>query len=157
MVTPSSSQLRLMRPTQLPLGQRELPAVVDALDLLGVLQGERVHAVARVVEDRDHVGEVVLALGVVGGEPAQRGPEQVAAEAVDGGVDLLDGPLLGGGVGLLDHPGDEAVLVPHQPSVPGRLGHVGGQDGGTVPAGLVEGDELLQRLRSEQRACRRGR
>ena len=67
---------------ELALGERELPAIVDALGLgRGCLDGA--DPVAHAGERGDDVGEVVLALGVVGGEVAQRGPEQVAAERVD--------------------------------------------------------------------------
>ena len=57
---------------QLALGERQLPAVVDAA-------GSRPRAPARMPmrwpiagQHLDHVGEVVLALGVVGAEVAQR-------------------------------------------------------------------------------------
>ena len=136
---------------QLALGQGQLPAVVDALHLLRIVDGERVDAVTGVVEDGDDVGQVVLALAVVGRDPPQRGAEEVAPEAVDGGVDLLDGSLLRRGVGLLDHPGDEPVLVADQPPVAGGLGHVRGEDRGTVAPGLVEGHQPGQRLVAEQR------
>ena len=157
MVTPVEQPRPVDAAAQLPLGQRQLPAVVDALHLLGVVDREGVDPVAGVVEDGDDVGQVVLALGVVGGDPPQRRAEQVAPEAVDGGVDLLDGPLLRGGVGLLDHPGDEAVLVADQPSVARRLAHVGGEDGGAVAPGLVEGDQAGEGLAAAAAACRPGR
>ena len=50
------------------------------------------------------VGEVVLALGVDGGEVAQRRAEQVAAERVHARVELGDRALVGGRVALLDDP-----------------------------------------------------
>ena len=53
----------------------------------------------------DHVGEVVLALGVVGGELAQRRPEQVAAERIDRGADLANVEFVGGGVAVFDDAG----------------------------------------------------
>ena len=59
----------------------------------------------------DRVGQVVLALRVLGAQPAQRGREQVAPEAVDRRVDLVDLELLGVGVGVLDDAGDPVVLV----------------------------------------------
>ena len=156
-MTPGEQPRPVDAAAQLPLGQRQLPAVVDALHLLGVVDGEGVDAVAGVVEDGDDVGQVVLALGVVGRDPPQGRAEQVAPEAVDGGVDLLDGPLLRGGVGLLDHPGDQPVLVADQPAVAGGLGHVRGEDGGAVAAGLVEGDQRGRASRAAAAACRRGR
>ena len=61
----------------------------------------------------DHVGQVVLALGVVGGELAQRRPEQVAAERVDARADLADACSSGVRVALLDDP------LSTRPSLPG--------------------------------------
>ena len=73
---------------------------------------------------RDRVGEVVLALRVLGAQPPQRGREQVAAEAVDRRVDLVDLELLGVGVGVLDDAGDPIVLVADDPAEPVGSAHV---------------------------------
>ena len=96
---------------QLALGEGQLPAVVDALGLVG----GRLHAadaVAHAGEHADDVGEVVLALGVVGRQVAQRRAEQVAAEGVDARVDLVDRELVGRGVALLDDAQHAPVAVP---------------------------------------------
>ena len=69
----------------------------------------------------DDVGEVVLALRVLGAEPAQRGREQPAAEAVDRRVHLVDRELVGRGVGLLDDAVDAAVRVAHDAAVAGGV------------------------------------
>ena len=45
--------------------------------------------------DRDDVGEVLLALGVVGRRAGQRLAQQRGVEGVDAGVDLADGALVG--------------------------------------------------------------
>ena len=87
---------------QLGLGLGELGAVVDAERLGGVVGLDREHHVPGLPQHRDDVGEVVLALGVLGAEPPQRRREEPAAEAVDRRVDLVDRELLGIGVGLLD-------------------------------------------------------
>ena len=68
-------------------------AVVDA-EHLGRIGLDRVHVVAGAPQHLDRVGQVVLALHVLGAEAAQRGREQVAAEAVDRRVDLVDRALL---------------------------------------------------------------
>ena len=65
-MTPASQPVVVGAPPQLGLGDGQLRAVVDALRLGGVVGRERTDVVARVVQDGDHIGEVVLALGVVG-------------------------------------------------------------------------------------------
>ena len=52
------------------------------------------------------VGEVELAVGVVGGEQVELGEEGCGLEAVDAGVDLGGGELLGSEGFLLDDGGD---------------------------------------------------
>ena len=86
----------------------------------GILGLERDHVVARVAQHRDRVGQVVLALRVLGAQAAQRGREQPAPEAVDRRVDLVDLAFLGGGVGVLDDARDAPVLAPHDPAEAGR-------------------------------------
>ena len=94
---------------QLGLGHRQLGPVVDPGHLHGVVDHHRPHPVPGLVEHLDHVGQVVLALGVGRAQPAQRRRQHAAAEAVDGGVDLAHRELLVGGVHVLDHPGDRVV------------------------------------------------
>ncbi len=81
------------------------------------------------MEHLDHVGQVVLTLGVLRVQPAQGGGQNAAAEAVDRGVDLVDLALLVGGVSLLYHLADPAVLAPHHPAVAGGVLHAGCQQG----------------------------
>ena len=80
----------------------ELHPIVHAHCFGGVVRRNRDHLVTRGPEHLDRVGEVVLALRVLRAQPAQRGREQVAAEAVDRRVDLVDLALLDVGVGVLD-------------------------------------------------------
>ena len=56
---------------------------------------------------------------------------------------------------LLDDPGDAAVLVADDPAVAGRVVHVGGEDGGAVAPGLVEGDQAGEGLGPQQRRVAR--
>jgi hypothetical protein len=65
--------------------------VVDPEDLLGVRGHDRADPVPVGPQDRQHVGEVLLALGVVGGQPAQRRAQQCRVEGVHPAVDLGDG------------------------------------------------------------------
>ena len=68
------------------LGQ--LHPVVDAGDQRGVVDVVGPHHVAVGADDRDHVGQVQLLLGVVGAQPAQRRAQRGDVEGVDAGVDL---------------------------------------------------------------------
>ena len=88
-VTPLSSQCRFVRLRSSRSAsascQRSLTPWVSAS---GAWHGADL--VAHAGQHLDDVGEVVLALGVVGAEPAQRRPEQVAAERVHARPHLAD-------------------------------------------------------------------
>jgi hypothetical protein len=107
-VTPDRSSDSLVRAPQFGLGHRELQSVVDARRLDCGRSDDAVDGVAGLGEHRDHVGQVVLALCVVGAEPTQGRREQRAFQAVDRGVDLVDLQLLGRRVSLFDDARDPA-------------------------------------------------
>ena len=77
------------------------------------------------LQQRQHVREVVLALGVVVGERRQHRRQRRAVEGVDAGVDLADRELVGGriaGAGLrLDDPLDLAVGAADDAAVGARV------------------------------------
>ena len=124
MVTPFSSQRRLVRARSSRSASGQLPPVVDALASRRGRRRPRADRVAHAGEHADDVGEVVLALGVVGGEPAQRRAEQVAAEAVDAGVDLVDGAARRRWRRAARRCARTvAVAAAHDPAVAGRVGH----------------------------------
>ena len=96
------------------LGVREVDAVVDAVREVGVADRVRRHHAAGLAHGGQHVGQVELALGVVGVERRERGDQRAAVERVDAGVDLADLQLLGGRVAGrlgLGHAQDRAVAV----------------------------------------------
>ena len=100
-VTPFSSQWRLVRLRS----SRSARASCQRSLTPWVSSSRRLHASRSGAPCRrapDHVGEVVLALGVVGRQVAQRRAEQVAPERVDARADLADRQLVGAGVALLD-------------------------------------------------------
>ena len=79
-----------------PRDVREVDAVVDAEREVGV--GERVRlrpSWPGGAQQRQHVGQVELALGVVGVELGERVEQRAAVEQVEAGVDLADRELLG--------------------------------------------------------------
>ena len=106
---------------QQPARRRQLHPVVDAQHLVGVVRGNRGHRQPGAAEQRHHVGEVLLAGGVLGGQPRQRHPQRTRGEDVHPGVDLGDGALGGVGVLLLDDGDEQARAVAHDPAVPGRV------------------------------------
>ena len=111
---------------------------------------DRDDVVAGAAQHLDRVGEVVLALRVLGAEATQRGREQVAAEAVDRRVDLVDLALLFGGVGVLD---DAMRLARPCPARPGRsrpASTVGGEDRGRGVLHAVLGGEPRDRLGAQR-------
>ncbi len=101
--------------------------------------------------DADDVGEVVLPLGVVRREPAQRRSEDVAAEGVDAGVDLVQLELLGAGVALLDDAHGATVGTADDTAVARGVVHHRRQHRRGVGVGDVGGDQLVERLGAQQR------
>ena len=135
---------------ELALGQRQLPAVVDALRLAG-RRLHRADAVAHRRQPLDHVGEVELGLRVVGGEVAQRRPEQVAPEGVDPHVRLLDVELVGAGVALFDDAEHAPIAGAHDAAVAGRVVEHAREQRRRVGVGDVGRHQLVERLGGQQR------
>ena len=157
MVTPLASHSALVRRAQLGLGVGELGAVVDAVGLVGVVGHHAHDPVAGLGQHLHDVGEVVLALGVVGLHHAQRRRQQAAAEAEDARVDLVDLELVGGGVAVLDDAGDAVVLAhAHDAAVAGGVVEPGGEDGARGAGVAVLGHQLGDRAGPAAAACRRG-
>ena len=129
----------------------ELDLVVDPLGLPEVLDEVGAHAEPAAAGDADDVGEVLLALRVVGAHLGQGLAQQHRVEGVDPAVDLADRALLVGGVLLLDDGRDGAVVVTQHPAVAGRVGQRRRDDGDGVATRVVHGDEPEQRLRGQQR------
>ncbi len=137
-------------PVELAAEAGQLHLVVDALGLPEVLDDVGAHRDAAAPGHGDDVGEVLLALRVVGADLGERRPQQRRVEGVDAAVDLADGPLLVGRVLLLDDGGDRPGVVAQEPAVAGRVIHRRGDDRHRVTARLVHRDELVQHLRAEQ-------
>ncbi len=137
---------------QLGLGRGELGAVVHVHRRGVVLGGDGADVVARLAQHADHVGQVVLALGVLRAEPPQRRGEQAAPEAVDRGVDLRDLELLGAGVGPFHdvvHP--VLVVAHHPPEAEGQLVEIGGEEGRRGIGLAVLAGEAGQHLGPDER------
>ena len=100
-------------------------------------------------EDLDHVGQVVLALGVLGGDARQGRPE-AAVEAVRAGADLADGALLGRGVAMLHDGHRQAALADH-PAVAGGIVELGGEEGRRRARLPVALDEAAERRLGQER------
>ncbi len=111
-------------PLRLGADLREVAAVVDAEREAGVVDDVGAHRSASGTQDRQHVGQVQLALGVVGADLAERVEQLAAVERVDAAVDLADLQLGRGRVaGLLrlDDALDGAVGRAHDAAVAGRV------------------------------------
>ncbi len=129
----------------------ELHAVVDALDQPAVGRDQRADALAVAAGDAQHVGQVELALRVVGRQPRQAVAQHRRVERVHTGVDLGDQLFGGGGVLLLDDPLHGAVAGTHDPAVADRVLHHGRQHGHRVARRSVLGQQGLEGLGVEQR------
>ena len=142
-------------PAQLRLGGRQLEAVVDAGGLERVVAHHGADPVAGLGEHGHDVGEVVLALGVVGGDPAQGRRQQRSAEAVDRRVDLGHLELVGRGVALLDDAAHPTVLVAHHPAVARGVVEHGRQHRARRARGPVLVDQRADGGRPQQRRVAR--
>ena len=132
----------------------ELDAGVDAERQRGVGDDVGGDLLAVGAQEREHVGQVELALGVVGGERLERGEEVAAGERVDAGVDLADRLLLGGRVaGLLrlDDALDAAVGRPDDAAVAARVLELHRRHRGRGAALLVRLRERGDRLGGDER------
>ena len=129
----------------------ELDAVVDALGLDRVVDGKGADPLAVGACDPDHVGEVELALSVVGRQPRETVAQGGHVERVDAGVDLADRLLGRRRVLLLDDRVHGAVGTADDAAVAGRLVELRGQHGHGVALLGVVVDERAQGLGGEQR------
>jgi hypothetical protein len=136
---------------QLRFGDGELAAVVHAERLGRILGHQRGDAVAGVTQHRDRVGQVVLALHVLGADAAQRRCQQRPTEAVDRRVHFGDEPLVVGGVRVLDDRFHLVVLSPHDAAVARRVVDDRGQQRCRGFLLTVDGREPRQRLGAQQR------
>ena len=124
---------------------RELLLVGDLIGLRGALAG---------AQDRDHVGQVVLALGVVGPDLGQGLSQGGTLEGEHARVDLADVALELGRVpvGLgLDHLLDRSVRAPHDAAVTGGVVEDHRGDGRRGAAALVRLEHRPQRVGLDQR------
>ena len=97
------------------------------------------------------VGEVELALGVVGVEVREAFPERVGVEGVDGGVHLAHGELLRRRVARLDDRAQPPGLVADDPAVGARLVRLEREDGRGGALGPVHVEEPAKLGRGEER------
>ena len=92
-VTPARIGLVEQPVVEHPAGLGELDAVVDALDLHVVGGDGRADPVPGLAQDRQDVGEVLLALALSVRTLPERVGQERPVEGVDAGVDLADRPL----------------------------------------------------------------
>ncbi|MNQ79185.1 hypothetical protein D3C85_941190 [compost metagenome] len=96
----------------------------------------------------DHIGQVVLALGIVVVDAGQPVLELRGRRAEDAGVDFLDQALGFRGVLVLDDAAHAALAVAHDAAIAGGIGQHLGQHGGALAAGV---QQALQGLGLHQR------
>ncbi len=106
-------------------------------------------------EEADRVGQVELALGVLRLEAVEHGPELLAAEDVDRGVDLADLQLLSGRVGRLDDRAQVTVAVADDAAVRARVGGREREYGRRGALAAVRLEQLAEQLARQQRRVAR--
>ena len=92
-------------------------AVVDPEQHRGILDAQRGDVLLARPQQRDHVGQVELALRVGGADLGERVEQRAGVEGVDAGVDLVDRELMLARVAgdlRLDDPLDGAVRAAHE-------------------------------------------
>ena len=109
----------------LQLGQLQGAVHARHLQGIGDAVGHHGHTVGH--GHGDDVGEVVLALGVVVGEPREPGREQARRDGHDAAVHLGDGALRIGGVFVLNDALHGAVGIAHDAAVAGGVGQRDGE------------------------------
>ena len=132
----------------------EVDAVVDAEREVGIGERERLHELVVRAQQREHVRQVELALGVVAAEPRERGEQRAAVEQVEARVDLADRELLLGRVarGLgLDDALDAPLRVADDAAVAGRVLELHARDRRRGAGLLVRGDQRGDRLAGDER------
>jgi hypothetical protein len=134
---------------------RQLDSVVDAEDLAGFGHHAGRHRPTVAAQQADHVREVLLTLGVVGGQAGQTGGKAVAGERVHPRVDLGDSSLLVIAVLVLDDRRHPAVRISHDAAVTERIVEAGGENGGRGIGVAVFEQQRRQGRTREQRGVTR--
>ena len=113
---------------------RQLDARVHAQALGGVVGGKRQHGATSVSADLQHVGQIKLALRIIVADLGQRVKQRAGIEAIEPGIALVDGGLLGRGILLFDDALNLARLVADDAAVAGGVVKLHGQHhhGGVV-------------------------
>ena len=106
---------------------RQLNARVHAQALGGVVGGKRQHGAASVSADLQHVGQIKLALRIIVADLGQRVKQRAGIEAIEPGIALVDGGLLGRGILLFDDALNLASLVANDASITGGVVKLHGQ------------------------------
>ena len=101
--------------------------------------------------DFQNIGDVELALGVVGIQLGQGVAQNSAVESENAGVDLIDAQLLGRSVLLLDDGLDGTVRVTHDAAVTGWVIQLHRQNGDCVTGGHVGVVKPADGFRTQQR------
>ena len=99
----------------------------------------------------DDVGEVNLALAVIGAHPAEGVEQETPVRQVDTGIDLADGPLLIGRVLLLDDGLHRAPGIDQDPAVAEGFLDQGTHQGEGRPVAAVDLDQRPQGLGADER------
>ena len=133
--------------------RRKLHAVVDAFDAQRVGGGERTDGTV-VFGGFECVGQVELALSIVGFEVGDRFSQQFSVEHVDGRVHFMHGQFATVGVLLFYNAQHVAFAVADDAAIASRIVKNGGEHSGTIAALLMEGKQLVQRVGVEQRHIR---
>jgi hypothetical protein len=116
----------------------QLHLAVDAQHFPFALRLRGTHRQALGDRQRDDVGQVVLALGVVVLQLAQPVGQAGRRDGHDAGIDLADRLLLGRRVLLLDDADHVAGRIAHDAAVAGRLVQIDGEHRQAVLAGLQQ-------------------
>ena len=135
---------------EFPAQLSELYPVVGAFNFPAVLNSERRGAVPFGTGNSEHIGNVLLTLGVIGGYFREGLTQYGGIKSVNTGVNFVDGELFVSGVFRFDDGGYLTSLVAHNTAIGTGVIHVGGEYGDGVGVGFVECDEFAEGFGPQQ-------
>src|SRR5262249_5229644 len=129
---------------QFSFKRRQLNSGVYASNLVYIVVKQNPDAATSSLYEAGYIGQVILALRIVGREPVEGGDQRLNLKAVNAHVDFSNREVFRPGILLLDRALKPTALVAHDSSVVCRVFHLDGENGSGIVISLVVVYEVLQ-------------
>jgi hypothetical protein len=129
---------------------RQVCTGIAAEDFAGICGDLREHGIALRRKDCNGIGEVQLAVFVVGLHLCQGRPELFEAKTIDAGINFVDFALLFGELGVFDNGLHARFGFAHDPPVAARIADDGCKDGGRSAARPMRSHQSTQGVRADK-------